>query len=165
MRLIFVRRSISAKVLRSTAGTIKTCVTPYPASISARHWAPVIFAIVAPYLLDGERIGGRSHRARDRDRRRDEQELVHLVCSAVFGEFLHVEDLAHGHAHHRDRDPVPGLVDSWLGLVRPHLAAPVLGSERRELRALDPLEGLEREARRVSARIAVPAPGLELGLH
>ena len=60
---------------------------------------------------------------------------------------------------------MPGLVDSGLGLVRAHLAAPGVGSERRELGALDPLEGLEREARRVSARIAVPAPGLELGLH
>ena len=57
MRLIFVRRSISAKVLRSTAGTIKTCVTPYPASISARHWAPVIFAIVAPYLMASGLVG------------------------------------------------------------------------------------------------------------
>jgi len=43
-----VRRSISAMLRRRTAGTMNTCVTPYPASVSANITAPVIFAI---YLL------------------------------------------------------------------------------------------------------------------
>src|SRR5881394_2964605 len=44
-RLIEVRRSISANVRRSTAGTMNTCVTPYPSSISARTCAPVTLAM------------------------------------------------------------------------------------------------------------------------
>src|SRR5262249_10973004 len=76
---------------------------------------------------------------------------------AVLSELLDVEDLAHGHAHHGDRDPVPGLVDAGLRLVGTHLRAPGVGGERGELRTLHPLQGLEGHARRVAAGVAVPA--------
>src|SRR6266581_2994644 len=132
--------------------------------MSARHCAPVIFAIAAP-LFDGKRVGGRPDRAGNRDRRRDEQEFVNFVGGAVLGELLHVEDLAHSHSHHRDRDPVPGLVDAGLGLVGPHLAAPGVACEGRELGALDPLQRLEGEPRRVPSRIAVPAARFQLRFH
>src|SRR5262249_30020757 len=78
---------------------------------------------------------------------------------------LELEDLAHGHAHDRDRDPVPRLVDAFLALVRADLAAPGVARQRCELGALDPVERLEREARRVAARIAVPAADLLAALH
>src|SRR4029079_12475573 len=55
--------------------------------------------------------------------------------------------------------------DALLALVRPHLAAPSVARERCELGPLDPLQGLEGEARRVAARIAVPAPELLAALH
>src|SRR6266540_1379629 len=132
--------------------------------MSARHCAPVIFATAAP-LFDGKRVGGRPDRAGNRDRRRDEQEFVNFVGGAVLGELLHVEDLAHGHSHHRDRDPVPGLVDAGLGLVGPHLAAPGVACEGRKLGALDPFQRLEGEPRRVPSRIAVPAARFQLRFH
>src|SRR3954469_4780540 len=113
----------------------------------------------------GESVVGRADCAGDRDRGRDEHELVDAVLGAVLGELGDVENLAHGHTHDRNRDPVPGLVDARLGFVRPHLAAPGVGGERGELGALDPGERLEGEARSVAAGIAVPAPGLELRLH
>ena len=47
----------------------------------------------------------------------------------------------------------------------PHLAAPGVARQRGELGALDPLQRLEREARRVAAGVAVPAAGGELGFH
>src|SRR6185312_6255023 len=107
----------------------------------------------------------RADRAGDRDRGRDEQELVDLVGGAVVRQFLQLEDLAHGHAHDRDRDPVPGLVDAGLALVRPHLAAPGVAGERRQFGLLDEVECLEREAGGIAARIAVPTAGLLAALH
>src|SRR5467141_4121924 len=115
--------------------------------------------------LDPEWIGRRAYRAGDRDRRRDEHELVDLVGQAVLGQILEIEYLAHGHAHDRDGDPVPGLVDAAFGVVRPHLAAPSVARKRGQLGARDPLERLEGKAGRVAAGIAVPAAGLETTLH
>src|SRR6185312_17337772 len=85
--------------------------------------------------LDRQRVDRRTDRAGDRDCRRDEQEFVNAVRSAVVGQFLQLKDLAHGHAHDGNRDPVPGLVDVLaLGdLIRPHLAAPGVGGERGKL--------------------------------
>src|SRR6186713_3384185 len=104
--------------------------------------------------LDRQRIDRRADRAGDRDRRGDEQEFVSLVGGAIVAQLLQLENLAHGHAHDRDGDPVPGLVDTLLALVRADFAAPGVGGERRQFRALDPFQGLEGEARRVAARIA-----------
>src|SRR6185437_13283906 len=75
-------------------------------------------------LLDRQRIDRRADCAGDRNRRRDEQEFIDLVGGAVVRELLELEDLAHGHPHDRDRDPVPGLVDAVLAFVWTHLAAP-----------------------------------------
>src|SRR5207237_9798952 len=75
------------------------------------------------------------------------------------------KDLAHGNAHDRDGDPVPGLIDAALGIVRPHLTAPGVAGERGELRARDEFQCFEGEARRVAAGIAIPAPGFEATLH
>src|SRR6266508_621984 len=187
-----VRRSISAIVRRSTAGTMKTWVTPYPASISASTRAPVVFSLgfgataslgaAAPSAvlsmiitsqrlrrprtsLDRQRVGRRADRAGDRDRGSDEQELVDFILGAVLGEVGQVEDLAHGQAHDRDGDPVPRLIDTGLGLVGPHFAAPGIARERGDLVAINPFQRLEGESRRVAARIAVPASSLELRLH
>src|SRR5713101_5854155 len=44
------------------------------------------------WLLDRQWIGRRSHRAGDRDGRRDEHELVDLVGQAVLGEILEIEN-------------------------------------------------------------------------
>src|SRR5262249_7146901 len=84
---------------------------------------------------------------------------------AVVGEVLQIENLAHGHAHDRDRDPMPGLVDSAFGVVRTHLAAPGIACEGRKLGACHPFERLEGKAWCVPARIAVPTPNLEAALH
>src|SRR5262245_30339620 len=116
-------------------------------------------------LFDGQRIGGRADRARDRDGGRDEQELVDAILGAILGEIRDVEDLAHGQPHDRDRDPVPRLIDARLRFVRTDLAAPGVAGDRGDLGPLDPLERLEREAGRVSTRVAVPASGLKLRLH
>src|SRR5262245_63754939 len=51
MRAIRVRRSISTNVRRSTAGTMNTWVTPYPASMSARHSAPVMRLRLCPSIV------------------------------------------------------------------------------------------------------------------
>src|SRR5262249_50124216 len=116
-------------------------------------------------LCDRQRVGGRADRAGDWDRRRHEHELVDLVGGAVLAEVLEIEDLAHGHAHDWNGDPVPGLVDAAFGVVRPHLAAPGVAGERGELGAGDPFQRLERKAGRVAAGTAVPAAGLEAALH
>ena len=60
---------------------------------------------------------------------------------------------------------MPGLVDAAFGVVRPYLASPGVACERREFGACHPFEGVERKARCISARIAVPAPDLEAALH
>src|SRR4029077_2073470 len=99
------------------------------------------------------------------DRWRNEHELVDLVGGAVLGEILEVEDLAHGHAHDRDGDPVPGLVDAAFGVVRTHLAAPGVARQRRKLGFRHPFQRLEGEAGRVAAGVTVPAPDLEATLH
>src|SRR3954462_4342560 len=122
-------------------------------------------ALIVISSFDGERIDRRADRAGDRDRRRDEQEFVGLVGGAVVGKLLELEDLAHGHAHDRDGDPVPRLIDALLALVRPHFAAPGVGGERGKLDLLDEIERLETKARRVATRIAVPASGLLAALH
>jgi hypothetical protein len=90
---------------------------------------------------------------------------AYLMASGLVGELLDMEDLAHGHPHDGNGDPVPGLVDAALGIVRPDLAAPGVARERRELRARDPIERLESEAGGVAAGIAIPAAGLETALH
>src|SRR5215813_13390327 len=117
------------------------------------------------WLLDRQWIHRAPDRAGDRDRGCDEHEHVDLVGRAVVGELLEIEDLAHGHAHDRDGDPVPRLIDAGLGLVGAHLAAPRIRRERGELDPLDPFQCLEREAGRVAARIAVPAARLLAALH
>src|SRR5205807_7773597 len=104
-------------------------------------------------------------RSSDRKGRRDEQEFIDAVGGGLLGQILHVEDLAHGHAHDRDRDPVPGLVDPGLRLVGTHLTTPGVARERGQLRALDPFQRLERKPRRVASGITIPASCFELGLH
>src|ERR1035441_7478829 len=79
--------------------------------------------MTASRALDRQRVDSRADRAGDRDRRRHEHELVDLVGGAIVGELLEIEDLSHGHAHDRDRDPVPGLVDALLALVAPDFGA------------------------------------------
>src|SRR5262249_58677373 len=64
--------------------------------------------------LDRQGVDRRADRTGDRDRGGDEQELVDLVGRAVVGELLEIEDLAHGHADDRDRDPVPALSPTAL---------------------------------------------------
>src|SRR5208282_6733257 len=75
-------------------------------------------------LLDRLRIERRAGAAGDDQRRAAKEKLVDAVVGAILGQLLDVEHLAHGEPHGRDHHPVPGLVD-FLGLVRPHLDAPV----------------------------------------
>src|SRR5262249_14785823 len=92
-------------------------------------------------------------------------ELVDFVGGAILGQLFEVEDFAHGHAHDWNSDPVPGLVDPLFAFVRPHLAAPSIAGEGCEFRALDPVQRLESEARRIASGIAVPAPRLRAAFH
>src|SRR6478752_1036562 len=120
---------------------------------------------VPSLLFDRQRIDRRPHGAGNRYGRRHEQEFVDFVLLAIVGEFLQVKYLAHGHAHDWDRDPVPGLIDPLLAFVRPDFTAPRVACTRRQLRILDEIERLEREPRRIAARIAVPASRVLTSLH
>src|SRR6516165_11789006 len=115
--------------------------------------------------FDRQRIGRRTDCAGDRDRWRHEHEFVCTVGGAILGEVLDVKNLAHGHAHDRDRDPVPWLIDAALGIVRAHFATPGVAGERGKLGAGDEFQRLESKARRIAAGIAVPAFGVEATLH
>src|SRR5262249_2207597 len=83
----------------------------------------------------------------------------------IVGQLFEVEDFAHRHAHDGNGDPVPRLVDALFAFVRPHLAAPSIAGEGCEFRALDPVQRLESEARRIAAGIAVPASRLPAAFH
>src|SRR5688572_31060305 len=98
-----------------------------------------LMASPCPTLLYREGIHRRAHRAGDRQRRRDEQELVALVLGAVARERGEVEDLAHRESHDRDRDPVPRLV-GVLGLVRAHFRAPGIGGDAGDLLLVEPVD-------------------------
>src|SRR5215471_13352320 len=115
-------------------------------------------------LFNGLRIDWRAGAAGDDQRRAAEEELVGAVLGAVLGQLLEVEDLAHAQAHGRDHHPVPGLV-RLDGLVRPHLDAPGVGADRRDLLGLAPIAILELDARRVAAGIAAPLLLLQAALH
>src|SRR5262245_14206397 len=110
--------------------------------------------------LDRLRIDRRAGAARDDQRRAAEEELVDAVLVAVFGQLLEIEDLAHAQPHGRDHHPVPRLVRLG-GLVRPHLDAPGVGADRRDLLVLAPVTVLELDAGRVAAGIAAPLLLLE----
>src|SRR5260370_36544051 len=71
---------------------------------------------------------------------------------------------AHWWPHRGDPPPVPGLVDLG-GFVGPHLDAPGIGADRRDLLFLAPVAILELDARRVAARIAAPFARLQAALH
>src|SRR5467141_873864 len=114
--------------------------------------------------LNRLRIDRRAGAAGDDERRTAEEELVDAVLLAVLGELLEIEDLAHAQAHGRDHHPVPRLVRLG-GLVRPHLDAPGVGADRRDLLVLAPVAVLEPDAGRVAARIAAPHALLEAALH
>src|SRR6185312_5638898 len=115
-------------------------------------------------LFNRLRIDRASGTAGDDQRRAAEEELVDAVVVAVLGELLEIEDFAHAQAHGRDDDPVPRLV-GVAGLVRPHLDAPGVGADRRDLLFLAPVAVLELDARRVAARIAAPFAFGQAALH
>src|SRR5262249_53564480 len=118
----------------------------------------------ASLSLDRLRIDRRARAAGDHQRRAAEEELVDLVARAILGELLEIEHLAHGQPHGRDDHPVPPLVD--LGrLVRPHLDAPGVRADRRDLSFLAPIAVLEFHSRRVAAGIAAPFARLQPLLH
>src|SRR4029079_17902598 len=135
---------------------------------SASVWVTAycfVIVNVPSLLLDRQRIDRRPHCAGDWYGWRHEKEFVDFVLLAIVGEFLQIKYLAHGHAHDRDRNPVPGLVDPLLAFVRPDFTAPRVACKRRQLRILDEIERLAREPRRVPARIAVPASRFLTSLH
>src|SRR3974390_2367615 len=113
------------------------------------------------YRLGVDRASGA---AGDDQRRAAEEELVDAVLLAVLGQLPEIEDLAHAQAHGRDHDPVPGLI-RLRGLVRPHLDAPGVGADRRDLVLVAPVAVLEPDARRVAPRIAAPGVVAEAALH
>src|SRR5690349_14991929 len=106
----------------------------------------------------------RAGAAGDDERRAAEEELVDAVLLAVVGKLLEVEDLAHAQAHGRDHHPVPRLVRLG-GLVRPHLDAPGIGADRRDLLVLAPVAVLELDPRRIAARVAAPRSLRQAALH
>src|SRR5262244_765620 len=105
--------------------------------------------------LDRLRVDRRAGAAGDDERRPAEEELVDAVPLAVLGQLLEIEDLAHAQPHGRDHHPVPWLVRLG-GLVRPHLDAPGVRADRRDLLVLAPVAILELHAGRVAARVAAP---------
>src|ERR1051325_6616807 len=115
-------------------------------------------------LFNSLRVDRRAGAAGDDQRRAAEEELVGAVVGAVLGQLLEIEDLAHAQAHGRDHHPVPRLVRLG-GLVRPHLHAPGVGADRRNLLVLAPVAVLELDARRVAAGIAAPLLLLQAALH
>src|SRR5579864_5801066 len=127
-----------------------------------RRTAPPGFATLAALPLQGRvrlfdrlRIDRRAGAAGDDQRRAAEKEFVDAVLVAILGKLLEIEDLAHAQPHGRDHHPVPRLV-GFRGLVRPHLDAPGVGADRRDLLLLAPVAILEFHARRVAAGIAAP---------
>src|SRR5215471_4341288 len=98
--------------------------------------------MTATRSFDRLRVDRRAGAARDDQRRAAEEELVDAVLLAILGEFLEIEDLAHAQSHGRDHHPVPGLV-RLRGLVRAHLDAPGIGTDRPDLLLLAPVAVLE----------------------
>src|SRR6202011_4213240 len=98
----------SARILgRSAAGLIRRC------------------ALVL-WSADRQRIDWRTDGAGDRQSRTDEHEVIHFVAGAGFRQFVELEDFAHGQAHDRNTDPVPGLV-GVVAIVGTHFDAPGIG--------------------------------------
>src|SRR5580658_2910938 len=121
-----------------------------------RRTAPPGFAALAALPLQGRarlfnrlRIDRRAGAAGDDERRAAEEEFVDAVLVAILGEFLEIKNFAHAQPHGRDHHPVPRLV-GFRGLVRPHLDAPGVGADRRELFLLAPIAVLEFDARRIA---------------
>src|SRR6266540_713881 len=114
--------------------------------------------------LDRLRVDRRAGAAGDDERGAAEEELVDAVGVAILGQLLEIEDFAHAQAHGRDHHPVPGLLRLG-GLVRPHLDAPGVGADRRDLLVLAPVAVLEFHARRIAAGVAAPLLLLEAALH
>src|SRR4030095_11725260 len=139
------RRTAFVTTIRMTHTRAKASPTRH----GSRGAAPV-------RLLDGERIGRRADCTRDRQRRRDEQEFVALVLGAVVRKRREIENLAYRQAHYGDGDPVPGLV-GILCFVGAHLGTPGVGGDAGDLPLVQPIDGLEGQAGRVAAGIAVPA--------
>src|SRR2546422_8564667 len=110
------------------------------------------------------RIDRRAGAAGDDERRAAEEELVDAVGVAIFRQLLEIEDFAHAQAHGRDHHPMPGLVRLG-GFVRPHLDAPGVGADRRDLLVLAPIAVLELDARRVAAGVAAPFLLVKAALH
>src|SRR5882672_12214077 len=119
----------------------------------------------AEALLDRLGIDRRAGAPGDHQRRRAKKELVDAVGGAVLGELFEIEDLAVHDPDRRDRDPVPGLEDVRPARVGSHLDPPGVAADRGDLLAVDPVERLERQARRVAARVAAPVVAREPILH
>src|SRR5262249_57037099 len=64
-----------------------------------------------------------------------------------------------------DCDPVPGLEHVRLGVVRADLDPPGVAADARDLPAMDPVQRLEGQARRGTARIAAPLALSQAILH
>src|SRR4051812_11209950 len=139
-------RAPTAALKNTYAASVTAVAANTPNAISGWTARFMVTFMMAGPSFDRQRIDRRADRTGDRDGRRDEQKLIGLVGGAILAQFLQLENLAHGHPHDRNGDPVPGLVDALLALVRAHLATPCIGRERGKLGALDPLQSLEGEA-------------------
>src|SRR5258705_4437086 len=115
-------------------------------------------------LLQHDRIDRRADRARDRQRRRAEQELIHVVLCAVVRQILQVKNLAHRDAYHRNHYPMPRL-ERFGAFVWAHFAAPGVEADRRDLFAMYPLGGFEPQPRRVACRVSAPVAAREAMFH
>src|SRR5262249_2878551 len=106
--------------------------------------------------FDRQRVDRRANGARERQRRRDEEELEDAVPCAVFGQLVEREDLADQHAQVGDEVRGPRVVVVGT-LVGPPLHAPRVGGEGGERTLVEPAGRREREPRRVPASVVAPA--------
>src|SRR5262249_27589654 len=93
-----------------------------------------------------------------------EEEFEDAIAGAILRQLPQVEHLSHVEAHGGDDDPVPGLGDV-LALVRAPLYAPGIGAEPRPPHVVEPVAGLELEARSIAAGIAAPLAAPLARLH
>src|SRR6266852_344858 len=106
--------------------------------MSARHSAPLIFRLcpsmvnLPAYMRKRQwfrrklcggscrgraRLPPRCSQVTDAKAPSHEHNLKKLVAGETSGAALQIENLAPGHAHDRDRDPMPRLVDTASGVV------------------------------------------------
>jgi len=100
---------------------------------------------VPPWSLDRDRVDGCADRTGDQQRCRGQPALIDAVGGALGGEAVEVPHLTDEQPDVRDGDLVQRL-EGIVELVRADLESPGIGGDRRELRAVEPSRGGERQS-------------------